>query len=304
VSNIQDVILLAHCALAGTGASNACPDSVAAKADCNGDGTVDIRDVICCVRRILSDGGFGSGGGPGTPGVPGGTRIGFGGRPSWIDPSTGQATIEIEQGTGFGGIQFAVHPTGGARILALQLLDAPANLALDWNAESGPALAMLYRTNPTAPTSGAPAAFVAPVRVMVTFQRPSGSQGAVGLSLAGVVTATSTGAVAPASIEVGSVSLAAGPPAAPTVSAAAPNPFASGTAIHYTLPTAQRVIIRVYNVNGRLVRTLVDAAMPVGTHTATWNGQDGGGRDLGSGIYFVKFAAGTVERTDRVLKLR
>jgi hypothetical protein len=139
---------------------------------------------------------------------------------------------------------------------------------------------------------------------MVTFQRPSGSQGAVGLSLAGVVTATSTGEAAATSIETGSVNLPSSPTAAPSASAPSPNPFASGTAIHYTLPTAQRVTIRVYNVNGQLVRTLVDAAMPVGTHTATWNGQDGGGRDLGSGIYFVKFASGTVEKTDRVLKLR
>lgn len=303
ISNIQDVILLAHCALAGTGGSAACPDSVAAKADCNGDGSLDIRDVICCVRRILSDGGFGSGG-SGVPWTPGTTRIGFAGRPAWVDPTTGRATVEIEPGTGFAGIQFAVNATGGARVQDIALAGALGEYSLEWSAESGSALAMLYRNDPGPLIGLAPSALVPPLQIVVTFEAIPGTDGASTLSLEGVATATFSGSAAQASIESGTVAVPSNPAAAPAVSAPAPNPFASETAIHYVLATASRVTVRVYNVSGRLVRTLVDTTMPPGAHTATWNGRDADGRDLGSGIYFVKFAAGGVEKTNRLLKLR
>ena len=306
ISNIQDVILLAHCALAGTGGSAACPDSVAAKADCNGDGSLDIRDVICCVRRILSDGGFGSGT-PGTPGSPGTTRIGFAGRPAWVDASTGRATIEIEQGIGFGGIQFAVNATGGVRVRDIALGGAAGEYSLEWSAESGSALAMLYRNDPSrtpAAASLAPGAYVPPLRLLVTFEYVPGTNGAGLLALGGVAAATNTGGAVPASIETGTMAVLPNPAAAPAVSAPAPNPFASETAIRYVLATPSRVTIRVYNVSGRLVRTLTDTTMPAGAHTASWDGRDADGRELGSGIYFFKFAAGNVEKTNRLLKLR
>ena len=285
----------------------ACPDSVFARADCNVDGSLDVRDVICCVRKILNGGGFGSGGGSGDPGAAGNTRIGFDARPVWINSETGRASIQIQPGDGFGGIQFAVNPTGGARVRSLALLEAPGGVSLEWAVQNGLALAMLYRIDPTAgpsPSKSGGAAGAA-VRVEVSFEAIPGSQDAATLSLEGVGTATTNGAAAPTSIDVGSVDVPTSPAAStPTVSVPTPNPFASETAINYALPTSHHVTIRVYDVNGRLVRTLVDATMPAGSHTAQWDGRDAGGRDLGSGIYFFKFMAGGVEKTDRLLKLR
>ena len=67
-----------------------------------------------------------------------------------------------------------------------------------------------------------------------------------------------------------------------------PNPFNPGTTIDYTLPGRARVEISVYNVLGRLVRTLVDRYEAAGPHTAVWDGRDDRGREQASGVYFYR----------------
>lgn len=72
-----------------------------------------------------------------------------------------------------------------------------------------------------------------------------------------------------------------------------PNPFNPVTTIAFTVPSgADRVSLAVYNVNGRLVRTLVDGAMASGPHSVVWDGRDSEGRSMSSGVYFAKLAAG------------
>jgi len=65
-----------------------------------------------------------------------------------------------------------------------------------------------------------------------------------------------------------------------------PNPFNPETVIPYSLSAPGRVAVRVYDVRGRLVRTLVDAVQPAGVHAARWNGSVDSGRRSASGIYF------------------
>jgi hypothetical protein len=75
-----------------------------------------------------------------------------------------------------------------------------------------------------------------------------------------------------------------------------PNPFRAGTVIRYSLPAPSRVVLRVFNVEGRVVRTLVDATIPAGAHAVTWDGRDAQGRPLSSGAYFYR-----LEAADRML---
>ena len=75
--------------------------------------------------------------------------------------------------------------------------------------------------------------------------------------------------------------------------AAYPNPFNPQTSIAYTTRTAGRVTMNVYNVSGRLVRTLkTDEYTDAGTHEVSWNGLDNVGRRVPSGVYFVKATVG------------
>jgi hypothetical protein len=76
-------------------------------------------------------------------------------------------------------------------------------------------------------------------------------------------------------------------PARLSLSPAQPNPFNPRTAIAFSLPSQGRVRLTVHNLRGRLVRTLLDAVQPAGTHQATWDGQDDLGSAVSSGVYFI-----------------
>ncbi len=74
-----------------------------------------------------------------------------------------------------------------------------------------------------------------------------------------------------------------------------PNPFVGRTSIGFDLPRSGRVSLRVYDVSGRLVRTLADQTMEAGYHAMDWDGRDDGGASLQAGLYFCRLesAAGT-----------
>jgi len=75
-----------------------------------------------------------------------------------------------------------------------------------------------------------------------------------------------------------------------------PNPFNPETTLRFDLPVEGRVRLEVYDVAGRLVRTLLDADIPAGSHQAVWDGKDGSGRGMPSGSYFARLSAdGRVE---------
>ena len=73
----------------------------------------------------------------------------------------------------------------------------------------------------------------------------------------------------------------------------APNPFNPITTIAFAVPEdASRVTLMICNVNGRVVRRLIDEPLSAGPHTIVWNGRDDTGRSLPSGVYFARLAAG------------
>jgi hypothetical protein len=70
-----------------------------------------------------------------------------------------------------------------------------------------------------------------------------------------------------------------------------PNPFNPTTSIRYSVArTGARVAMRVYDVAGRLVATVLDETSEAGEHVATWNGRDAGGEPVASGIYFCRLS--------------
>jgi hypothetical protein len=78
-----------------------------------------------------------------------------------------------------------------------------------------------------------------------------------------------------------------------------PNPFNPVTTVRYSLAEPGRVAIRVYDVAGRLVRTLRDRREAAGERSVVWDGTNDAGRHVGSGVYFCSMIAG--DFTDRRL---
>jgi hypothetical protein len=71
-----------------------------------------------------------------------------------------------------------------------------------------------------------------------------------------------------------------------------PNPFTSGAAFTYRLTENETVILRIYDVCGRLVDTLVNETQTEGDHSVTWELSDRSAQRITSGIYLCNFQAG------------
>ncbi len=85
---------------------------------------------------------------------------------------------------------------------------------------------------------------------------------------------------------------------------AVPNPFNPSTMIRFELPRATPVTLRVYDVAGALVRTLVAGRRGPGVDTVPWDGRDGRGREVPSGIYFLELVAERGRDVAKVTLLR
>jgi hypothetical protein len=83
-----------------------------------------------------------------------------------------------------------------------------------------------------------------------------------------------------------------------------PNPFNPETVLKFNLPEASKVDLKVYNILGQVVRTLVDEELPAGPHSVVWDGRNDQGSDVASGVYFYRIQAGSFESTMRMTLLR
>ncbi|MBD3222470.1 S8 family serine peptidase [bacterium] len=85
---------------------------------------------------------------------------------------------------------------------------------------------------------------------------------------------------------------------------AVPNPFNPRTEIRFTLPGPEAVQLRLYDVQGRLVRTLVDGVRPAGVQRITWDGRDERGQAVASGRYIARLIASGRERVASLTLVR
>lgn len=81
-----------------------------------------------------------------------------------------------------------------------------------------------------------------------------------------------------------------------------PNPFRESTTLSYALPHEAQVDLRIYDVAGRIVTTLVSGSKPAGRHTVEWRGVDREGEDVAPGIYFCELTAGADRVTKKIVR--
>ena len=83
-----------------------------------------------------------------------------------------------------------------------------------------------------------------------------------------------------------------------------PNPFNPTTTIAYDLPSAEQVVLRIYDTLGRQVRTLINERQVAGFHEVVWDGRNQEGRLTGSGIYFYTLTAGDFAQSRKMTLLK
>jgi len=83
-----------------------------------------------------------------------------------------------------------------------------------------------------------------------------------------------------------------------------PNPFNANTEIRYKVPTDSHVTVKIFNVKGQEVTTLVNDDQKAGTYRVIWEGVDSMGREVASGLYFCQLKACDDNKTIKMLLLR
>jgi len=83
-----------------------------------------------------------------------------------------------------------------------------------------------------------------------------------------------------------------------------PNPFNPITTIEYALPKAADVTISVYNIVGQKVATLINSKQAAGFYSIQWNGSDGFGAKVATGVYLYHIHAGNFNKTLKMVLMK
>ena len=83
-----------------------------------------------------------------------------------------------------------------------------------------------------------------------------------------------------------------------------PNPFNPTTTIEFSISTAGRVKLDIFNILGRHVRTLIDESRSVGTHVEEWDATDDNSQRVASGVYLYRLQIGNESKTKKMLFLK
>ena len=83
-----------------------------------------------------------------------------------------------------------------------------------------------------------------------------------------------------------------------------PNPFNPTTTINYAIPEANYVSIKIYNMLGQEVKTLVNKDVKAGRHTIEWRGENNYGQKVSSGTYIYRITAGEYTQAKKMILLK
>ena len=83
-----------------------------------------------------------------------------------------------------------------------------------------------------------------------------------------------------------------------------PNPFNPHTTIVYQIPVPGHVRLRIFNILGEEVRTLIDKHQSAGNYALVWNGRDNSGREVAAGIYLLQMRTKNFAQTKKILYLK
>ena len=83
-----------------------------------------------------------------------------------------------------------------------------------------------------------------------------------------------------------------------------PNPFNPATTISYSLPENDYVEIKIYNIKGEMITTLLNQPQKAGNHQVVWNGCDESGNRVSNGVYYYQIKTDRFTMTKKMVLLR
>jgi len=83
-----------------------------------------------------------------------------------------------------------------------------------------------------------------------------------------------------------------------------PNPFNPSTTIKFIVPKSSEVEISIFNIQGQLIRTLINQKINAGVHSVIWDGNNGDGNPVGSGLYIYRLITNQLQKSNKMLLIR
>ena len=138
----------------------------------------------------------------------------------------------------------------------------------------------------------------------ITF--PDGSSLEFEPTISSVEEIAATGGMAASFLDSGKDAESATMPRGFSLSRNFPNPFNPSTTISYSVPEGEAplVSLKIYDLSGRVVRTLVNGIREAGAYSVVWDGTDSFGRSVSSGVYFYRLKAGSFMQTRKMVLLK
>jgi uncharacterized protein len=83
-----------------------------------------------------------------------------------------------------------------------------------------------------------------------------------------------------------------------------PNPFNPSTSLQFDIPSSTNILINIFDINGRLISTLIDGAIEPGMHNITWDGRDQYGNTAAAGLYFCRMVADNFSQSQKLMLVK
>jgi predicted outer membrane repeat protein len=224
-----------------------------------------------------------------------------------VDSGSGLAGADWDGGTADRGLHGGSlgTPASPARVTGLAGAVAGSTVSLAWDAVEGAAAYTVYRDS---------TAVFSPDAASVCATVADGSLGCVDTPPPGdwyyLVAATDADGRMGGYSERWATSGGATPvtdgdlPTALAVTGVAPNPFNPRTVVRFAVPEAAAVRLRIFDLRGRAVATLVDGQVAAGNHTVVWDGVDHADRPVAAGVYLLRLDDGRTTSTRKAVLAR
>ncbi|NQV01059.1 MAG: T9SS type A sorting domain-containing protein [Bacteroidia bacterium] len=83
-----------------------------------------------------------------------------------------------------------------------------------------------------------------------------------------------------------------------------PNPFSDFTTIRFSIPKTEKVVLTIYNLQGKPIRTLIDKSVSPGTYEVKWDGIGHNGRSVPGGVYYARIQDGKSFQTIKMVLIK
>jgi hypothetical protein len=297
--DVVDIVRMINCIMCPI-PEGCCTPEETVRADCNGDGVLNVTDVVCCIRLILDsicqwcvEGQVQN-----PTALSESATIGLSGDVSWSSDNRLDVPLTFFSAAEVGGVEARIqYDPNVLSVAGVTLSEAFHDAEVFFSASDGDLSLMVVDVDGGALLPGSD--LLGEISFVCTAWEGSETE----LVLEGAAVADVDGTRM--DVVLSETNVPVSTPSAPAVHLTSrPNPFHSSADVTLYVRSEQKGLLTVYDVAGRLVRTLHDGILSPGPNAFSWDGKDNEGAQVRTGVYFLRFEGREEALTRKLVLLR